>query len=39
MLIKPTESGLHTNLIVTTNRRTYYVTLVSRSSNPAARRS
>jgi type IV secretion system protein VirB9 len=37
VLIKPTESGLHTNLIVTTNRRTYYLALVSRSSNPMPR--
>jgi P-type conjugative transfer protein TrbG len=29
VLVKPTEAGLHTNLIVTTNRRTYYLTLVS----------
>ena len=25
VLVKPTEAGLHTNLIVTTNRRTYYL--------------
>lgn len=36
-LIKPTEVGLHTNLIVTTNRRTYYLTLVSNYSNPMLR--
>jgi len=29
VLIKPTEAGLHTNLIITTNRRTYYLTLDS----------
>ena len=29
VLVKPTEAGLRTNLIVTTNRRTYYLTLVS----------
>lgn len=37
VLIKPTEAGLRTNLIVTTNRRAYYLTLVSRTSNPMAR--
>ena len=29
VLVKPTEAGLHTNLIVTTSRRTYYLALVS----------
>ena len=37
ILIKPTEAGLRTNLIVTTNRRTYYLTLVSRKSDPMLR--
>jgi type IV secretion system protein VirB9 len=37
VLIKPTEPGLRTNLIVTTNRRTYYLTLVSRKSDPMLR--
>jgi P-type conjugative transfer protein TrbG len=37
VLIKPTEIGLRTNLIVTTNRRTYYLTLVSRKSDPMLR--
>ena len=37
ILIKPTEAGLRTNLIVTTNRRTYYLTLVSRKNDPMLR--
>jgi P-type conjugative transfer protein TrbG len=37
VLIKPTEPGLRTNLIVTTNRRTYYLTLVSQKSDPMLR--
>jgi P-type conjugative transfer protein TrbG len=37
VLVKPTESGLHTNLIVTTNRRTYYLALVSSNSAPMLR--
>lgn len=37
VLIKPTETGLRTNLIVTTNRRTYYLTLVSSDSTPMLR--
>lgn len=37
VLIKPTESGLRTNLIVTTNRRAYYLTLVSRNADPMLR--
>lgn len=37
VLIKPTEVGLQTNLIVTTNRRAYYVTLVSRNNEPMLR--
>jgi type IV secretion system protein TrbG len=37
ILIKPTEDGLRTNLIVTTNRRAYYLTLVSRKSDPMLR--
>jgi type IV secretion system protein TrbG len=37
VLVKPTEAGLHTNLIVTTNRRTYYLTLVSSYNNPMLR--
>lgn len=30
--IKPTQNGLHTNLAITTNRRTYYLNLVSRET-------
>lgn len=30
--IKPTQTGLQTNLAVTTNRRTYYLNLVSRNT-------
>ena len=37
VLIKPTEAGLQTNLVVTTSRRAYYVTLVSRNSDPMLR--
>jgi P-type conjugative transfer protein TrbG len=37
VLIKPTETGLRTNLIVTTNRRTYYLTLVSSTGTPMLR--
>jgi type IV secretion system protein VirB9 len=37
VLVKPTEAGLRTNLIVTTNRRTYYLTLVSSYNFPMAR--
>ena len=37
VLIKPTEVGLRTNLIVTTNRRTYYLTLISWKSGPMLR--
>lgn len=37
VLIKPTEAGLQTNLIVTTNRRAYYVMLVSRNNDPMLR--
>jgi type IV secretion system protein VirB9 len=37
LLIKPTETGLRTNLIVTTNRRTYYLTLVSHKNDPMLR--
>ena len=37
VLVKPTEAGLRTNLIVTTNRRTYYLTLVSNYNNPMLR--
>jgi type IV secretion system protein VirB9 len=37
LLVKPTEAGLHTNLIVTTNRRTYYLALVSSYNNPMPR--
>jgi P-type conjugative transfer protein TrbG len=37
VLVKPTEAGLRTNLIVTTNRRTYYLTLVSSYNNPMLR--
>ena len=34
VLIKPTSSGLATNLVVTTDRRTYHITLVSTASTP-----
>ena len=37
VLVKPTEAGLHTNLIVTTSRRTYYLALVSSYTNPMPR--
>jgi P-type conjugative transfer protein TrbG len=37
VLIKPTEAGLHTDLIVTTDRRTYYLMLVSSYSKPMLR--
>jgi P-type conjugative transfer protein TrbG len=37
VLVKPTEAGLRTNLIVTTNRRTYYLTLVSSYNYPMPR--
>jgi P-type conjugative transfer protein TrbG len=37
VLIKPTEAGLRTNLVVTTNRRAYYVSLVSTNSDPILR--
>jgi len=37
VLVKPTETGLRTNLIVTTNRRTYYLTLVSSNAAPMLR--
>jgi P-type conjugative transfer protein TrbG len=37
VLVKPTEAGLHTNLIVTTSRRTYYLALVSSYNNPMPR--
>lgn len=37
VLVKPTEAGLHTNLIVTTNRRTYYLSLISSATNPMPR--
>ncbi|MBV9719214.1 MAG: P-type conjugative transfer protein TrbG [Candidatus Eremiobacteraeota bacterium] len=37
VLVKPTEAGLRTNLIVTTNQRTYYLTLVSSYNNPMLR--
>lgn len=37
VLIKPTEAGLRTNLILTTSRRSYYLTLVSRASDPMLR--
>jgi len=37
VLIKPTEARLRTNLIVTTNRRTYYLTLLSRDGDPMLR--
>jgi type IV secretion system protein VirB9 len=37
VLIKPTEAGLHTDLIITTNRRTYYLTLVSSYSSAMLR--
>jgi type IV secretion system protein VirB9 len=37
VLVKPTEAGLRTNLIVTTNRRTYYLTLISSYNDPMLR--
>jgi P-type conjugative transfer protein TrbG len=37
VLVKPTEAGLRTNLIVTTNRRTYYLALVSSYNSPMLR--
>src|SRR6202049_2337473 len=37
LLIKPTDAGLRTNPLVTTNRRTYSLTLVSRKSEPMLR--
>ena len=37
VLIKPTEAGLRTYLIVTTIRRTYYLSLVSRKNDPMLR--
>jgi type IV secretion system protein TrbG len=37
VLIKPTETGLRTNLIVTTNRRTYDLTLASSNGAPMLR--
>jgi len=37
VLIKPTEDGLRTNLIVATNRREYDLMLVSRKSDPVLR--
>ncbi|HEY1656026.1 MAG TPA: P-type conjugative transfer protein TrbG [Candidatus Tumulicola sp.] len=37
VLVKPTEAGLRTNLIVTTSRRTYYLALVSSYANPMLR--
>ena len=37
VLIKPTEADLHTNLVVTTNKRTYYLTLASRKQDPMLR--
>src|SRR5215469_15000205 len=37
VLVKPTEPGLRTNLIVTTSRRAYYLTLVSGKKDPMLR--
>src|SRR2546423_10420405 len=37
LLIKPVDVGLHTNLVVTTNRRAYAMLLVSRASDPLLR--
>ena len=37
VLIKPTSLGLRTNLIVTTNRHTYYLRLSSASTTPYSR--
>jgi type IV secretion system protein VirB9 len=37
LVIKPTEIGLDTNLVVTTDRRSYYMRLVSKQSDYIAR--
>ena len=37
LLVKPVDAGLHTNLIVTTNRRVYEVLLLSRPNDPMLR--
>jgi type IV secretion system protein TrbG len=37
LLIKPRQDGLDTNMVVTTDRRTYYVRLVSKSTDYIAR--
>jgi type IV secretion system protein TrbG len=37
LLIKPIDVGLQTNLVVTTNRRTYEMLLASRASDPLLR--
>jgi type IV secretion system protein VirB9 len=37
VLIKPTQDALRTNLIITTNRRSYDVMLVSRKNDPVLR--
>ena len=38
VLIKPTDAGLITNLVITTNKRTYIVKLVSRGKKTGCRR-
>jgi type IV secretion system protein TrbG len=37
VMLKPHEAGLDTNLVITTNKRTYYLRLVSRDSDYIAR--
>lgn len=37
LLIKPRQDGLDTNMVVTTDRRTYYVRLISKSTDYIAR--
>jgi len=37
LLIKPRQDGLDTNMVITTDRRTYYVRLVSKSTDYIAR--
>jgi type IV secretion system protein TrbG len=37
LIVKPRQDGLDTNMVITTDRRTYYVRLVSRSTDYIAR--
>jgi len=37
VLVKPTQAGLSTNMVIDTNRRTYYVDLVSSKNGSATR--